>query len=218
MFKEQIKTFVRMERRYSSDYSRDGDRKTNVYLYGFQKNGRITGYMWKQETHAAANDDDTVFAQGIADARGEDVEFGVCCNVPDRDEKGAYICGDKERFPEGLTVEYDGQGRIFFCGMTENGVRNGLGTEFYYSGSGRVLRLRGLWENGELSYVLSWDHVKSRLDLISINEQDSAQNDADTAGLLEELALFAPEKRAKELEALAAKFRSLVKNGKEQKE
>ena len=74
----------------------------------------------------------------------------LCCGV--YYQEGSNILPVGEPNPS-LLIEHDTKDRITFCGMQQDGLRHGLGSQFTYNKHG-VSELQGIWITGILTYFM----------------------------------------------------------------
>lgn len=123
MFEEKIKCF---------GIVKDPNPCEMVETAGFIKDGRIDGFGWSVIDRLGPCDHVRLFTVGLVPEYSVEALCGVVYYDDVFSVGGDKVtqCGDSPE--KHLLIEYDNNGRISFCGMHENGVRSGLGSEFTY--------------------------------------------------------------------------------------
>ena len=137
--------------------------KTPSFKAGFREEGHFTGLVWEKRYNArGGNSCDMIF--GLEGEKGIDVLDWPPSDLPiNADAK--YFSGDSDLLTRNMetsawypaVILIEESPLEVFCGMHCGGVRNGLGSVYYFSRKkwGRMSELQGLWLDGKLTHVRS---------------------------------------------------------------
>ena len=119
------------------------------YRWGFSRNSRLYGFIFKQNVYNDNPYDDDAYTDsaGLTED-GIRIVHGVT-------DSGEFI---GSLLPPELLVERDEKDRVIYCGQHKNGVRHGLGVTIKYGP--QVYWTRGFWQNGAQIHIFG----KRRLD------------------------------------------------------
>ena len=164
----------------------DLESKTPTFTAGFRENGKFVGFVWQKSYYSLGGNSlesrfgiinpDTPVSQfgrqkdilNLLDWLPKDAPVDASAFVYDADRyfdtKGL---ASSPYYPAVILIEEPEEdkrkdGYEVFCGMHCGGVKNGLGSLFFFSGTEKPVRmaeLQGLWLNGELAYIRSGEKL-----------------------------------------------------------
>ena len=200
--------------------------KGEEFKAGFQWNGRFTGLVW-QKTYKSRGGNSCSSYSGIPDEEGK-----LWCNlvrntltvdildwVPEAlpydpsavhygASTGPLLLVHANNVPSMLYVEKDGENRCTFCGMHYDGIRHGLGSQFFHSADGqRFSELQGLWQDGQLTHI----RVGGRL--IPLDADLSQEDCAALSTIYKHIADGADAENAEAYYRKAIELREKLPNG-----
>lgn len=160
-----LKTFGNLNWRnhYTMSHG-DVDCYAELDVWGFIADGKVSGYAWSREENEGALEDSYTY-RCCGFLKEEYVyDSTLNCHVPE------FACWVPFRIgwaktdlrgevPPEVLAERDDQGRITFCGMQMNGLRHGLGTEFYWKDGKIDSVFQGYWEEGKLTFKVDGENL-----------------------------------------------------------
>jgi len=177
---------------------------------GFKYQGRFTGLVW-QKTYKTRGGSSCSSYVGIADDNGQlrcdlknnTVTVDILDWVPEilpynasavyyGIATGPLLLVSQNNVPSMLFVETDQENRCTFCGMHYDGIRHGLGSQFFHDGtSKRFSELQGLWQDGKLT------HVRNGGRLIPMDVEPSKEDSEALSNIYKSIAESADPQNAK---------------------
>ena len=152
----------------------DVEEYYEYHVRGFKEDGKFKGFVWIEwdiDFSAAYSPLTRHFIGLVQEEKvySDDLEEEVpelLCGVKYSVHglKLDYPVRVKGDIPENLRIEKDEQGRVTFCGMQKDGLRDGLGSEFSYPEEGKIVEFQGFWQKGKLT------HRCENTKLIAINQ------------------------------------------------
>lgn len=143
------------------------DGKTPSFKAGFRENGSFTGLVWEKVYRGrGGNSCDITFGRNgeagidILDWPPEDIPMGPEAKYfnPDRTLRTEDLL-ESAWYPAVIMLEETSLET--FCGMHCGGVRNGLGSVFFFSREtgGTMSELQGLWQDGKITHIRSGEKL-----------------------------------------------------------
>ena len=143
---EMIDTFCEEKFSWVEEYN-DLDVHGGSSRAGFKIDGCIRGFMWRRTWDNGPGSVDNCYC-GLWDDRETKKTF--VSYVRYQPERTIGFMESDYKMTD--LVERDAYGKIVFCGMHKDGVRHGLGSEFFYKTDGKIVEIQGLWQNGVLTH------------------------------------------------------------------
>lgn len=206
-------------------FEMEADTEQGDFKAGFKYQGRFTGLVWQKtyKTHGGTSCSSYV---GIADADGllwcdlknKTVTVDILDWVPEilpynasavyyGSGAGPTLLFNQNNAPSMLLVETDQENRCTFCGMHYDGIRHGLGSQFFHSGTGkRFSELQGLWKDGKLT------HVRSGARLIPMDVEPNREDCEILCKIYQSIAESADSQNAKVYYGKAIELREKLRD------